>query len=114
VPTDVPAAAASAVAGSATPTIETVHSAPPAESTQAPSRGATLVASEATWVEILDGKGQTLLSRIVQPGETVNVDGELPMRLKIGNARSTQLVFRGQAVELDAFTRDNIARVELK
>jgi cytoskeleton protein RodZ len=72
------------------------------------------VAAEATWVEILDGKGQTLLSRIVQPGETVNVDGELPMRLKIGNARSTQLVFRGQAVELDAFTRDNIARVELK
>lgn len=107
-------ASASAVVGHATSTVETVHSAPPVESTQVPSRGATLVASEATWVEILDGKGQTLLSRIVQPGETVNVDGQLPMRLKIGNARSTQLVFRGQAVELDAFTRDNIARVELK
>jgi cytoskeleton protein RodZ len=94
--------------------VETVHSAPPAEPTGASSRGATLVAADASWVEIIDGTGQTLLSRIVQPGETVNVDGALPMRLKIGNARSTQLVFRGQAVELDAFTRDNIARVELK
>jgi cytoskeleton protein RodZ len=105
-----PAATAAATA----PVVETVHSAPPAEPTGASSRGATLVAADASWVEILDGNGQTLLSRIVQPGETVNVDGALPLRLKIGNARSTQLVFRGQAVELDAFTRDNIARVELK
>ena len=42
------------------------------------------------------------------------LDGELPLRVRIGNARATRLVFRGQAVGLEAFTRDNVARVELK
>lgn len=110
-----PVAPAPAAAPGAAPLIETVHSAPPPDpAAPATARGATLTAADASWVEIVDGSGQTLLSRIVQAGETVNVDGALPMKLKIGNARSTQLVFRGQAVELDAFTRDNIARVELK
>jgi cytoskeleton protein RodZ len=104
------AGAASAVA----PAIETVHSAPPADPALMASTGATLVTSDASWVEIVDANGQTLLSRVVPPGETVNVDGALPLRLKIGNASATQLVFRGQAVDLAAVTRDNVARIELK
>lgn len=105
-----PAEAASA----AGPAVETVHSAPPSELAQVASKGATLVTSDASWVEIVDANGQTLLSRVVPPGETVNVDGALPLRLKIGNARATQLVFKGQAVDLAPVTRDNVARIELK
>lgn len=108
------AAIAADAASAATPAIETVHSAPPGDAAQTASKGATLVTSEASWVEIVDANGQTLLSRVVPPGETVNVDGALPMRLKIGNASSTQLVFKGQAVDLAAVTRDNVARIELK
>ena len=55
-----------------------------------------------------------MLSRIVQPGETVVLEGALPLRVKVGNARATQLVFRGQPVDLNASARDNVARVELK
>lgn len=76
--------------------------------------GASLSATDTSWVEIVDAGGRTLLSRLVQAGETVSVDGELPLRVRIGNARATRLVFRGQAVGLEAFTRDNVARVELK
>jgi cytoskeleton protein RodZ len=66
-----------------------------------------------SWVEVQDSRGQTLLSRIVQPGERVGLDGALPMRLTIGNAAATLLHFRGQPVDLAANTRDNVAHLQL-
>lgn len=71
-------------------------------------------ASAASWVEVLDAHGQPLFSRLLQPGETVGVDGEAPLKVRIGNAAVTQLVFRGQPLELAPFTRENVARLELK
>jgi cytoskeleton protein RodZ len=70
--------------------------------------------SETSWVEVQDGRGTMLLSRSVQPGESVGLDGAPPLRLTVGNAAGTQLVFRGQPVDLAASTRDNVARLELK
>ena len=95
---------------------ETVFSAPPAGSLQgAPASGSLqLRTSEPSWVDARDGRGQVLLSRIVQPGETVGLEGAAPFRLTIGNAAATQLSFRGQPVSLAPNTRDNVARVELQ
>jgi len=103
--------------------VETVHSVPavpdPAASTPAaaaaPIAGVLqLRVSGESWVEVLDGRGQTLLSRLLQPGEAVGVDGAAPLRLTIGNAGATQVSFRGRSVELAGYTRDNVARVELR
>jgi len=73
-----------------------------------------LRASDASWVEVIDAGGQVLLQRVLQPGESVGLDGRLPLRLKIGNAAVTSLRFRGNEVDLAASTRDNVARLELK
>ena len=61
-----------------------------------------------------DARGQVLLSRTVLPGESVGLDGALPIRMTIGNASAVQLGFRGQAIDLAPNTRDNVARLELK
>ena len=108
-----PAASAAAAMPSAG---ETVFSAPPASALQAPRAVGALQlrTTEASWVDVRDGKGQVLLSRIVQPGEMVGLDGAPPMRLTIGNAAATQMSFRGQPVNLAPNTRDNVARVELQ
>lgn len=98
--------------------VETVFSAPPAE---AAGSGAAMAVSgvlqircaEESWVEVRDARGQSLLSRNVQPGESVGLDGALPLRVTIGNAAATQLAFRGQPVNLASRTRDNVARLEL-
>jgi len=117
---DTVAAAASAGAASAPlPMGETVFSAPPEElAASAPTAAAAglvqVRSSEASWVEARDSRGQLLLSRTVLPGESVGLDGSLPIRLIIGNAAATQLGFRGQPVDLTARTRDNVARVELQ
>ena len=73
-----------------------------------------LRASSESWVEVQDAKRQMLLSRMLMAGETVKLDGELPLRLKVGNASGTEVRFRGQAVNLASGTVGNIARLELK
>jgi cytoskeleton protein RodZ len=73
-----------------------------------------LRSATASWVEVTDGHGKPLLSRLLRAGEAVGVDGTPPLKVRIGNAAGTQVVFRGQPTELQAFTRDNVARLELK
>ena len=111
------ASAAEAATAGASAAIETVHSAPPATPgasvTGAAAGALTVRTSAESWVEVLDAKGQTLLSRLVQPGETVGLDGDLPLRVTVGNAAVTQLAFRGQPVDIAASTRDNVARLRL-
>ena len=70
--------------------------------------------SAESWVEVSDAQGRALLSRIVLPGESVGLDGALPLQVRIGNAAGTQVVFRGQPFALATYTRDNVARFELK
>jgi cytoskeleton protein RodZ len=67
-----------------------------------------------SWVEVQDARSRVLLARMLQPGESIALDGQAPLRLKIGNAGATEVVFRGQAQDLSASTRDNVARLELK
>lgn len=116
-PTLAPARPPSELAGE---TVFSVPAAPTAPSAAAlPVAGAAsglvqLRTSDASWIEVRDGRGATLLSRTVLPGESVGLDGRLPIRLTIGNAAATQLGFRGQAVDLRSRTRDNVAHVELE
>ena len=67
-----------------------------------------------SWVEVLDGNGRSLLGRLIVPGETVALDGPVPLKLRIGNAGVTDVIFNGKRVELAPFTRDNVARLDLK
>jgi cytoskeleton protein RodZ len=66
-----------------------------------------------TWVEVQDARGQTLLSRKVGAGESLGLNGDVPLRVTIGNATNTQLTFRGQMVDLKANTEGNVARLQL-
>ena len=67
-----------------------------------------------SWIEVTDARGQSLIARVLQSGESIGLDGALPMKIKVGNARGTQVIFKGQPLELAASTRDNVARLELK
>ena len=80
----------------------------------APNIPLQVVATEDSWVEVVDAQGHSLLSRTVVAGESVGLDGALPMRVKIGNAGGTHLKLRGDNVDLTPWTRDNVARLELK
>ena len=80
----------------------------------APSGLLQLRSTAASWVEVTDARGKPLFGRLLRAGEAVGIDGTPPLKVRIGNAAGTQVVFRGQPTELQAFTRDNVARFELK
>lgn len=67
-----------------------------------------------SWVEVLDASGQSLIGRILHQGEMVNLEGALPLRVKVGNVAGTEVVFQGHPVDLKPLARDNVARLELK
>jgi cytoskeleton protein RodZ len=109
-PVSQPVAAAPAM-----PVAEPV-SAPAAATASAPVAAAAPLqvrASAASWLQVTDARGKVLIARIVQPGESVELDGATPLRVRVGNAAGAKLTFRGQPVNLSA-TRDNTANVELK
>lgn len=120
------AEAAPAAASAAAPTeasspavvTETVHSAPAGSTAdaarEAPSGLLVVRAREPSWVEVEDAKGVVLLSRTLQPGESVGLDGALPLRMIVGNANATEVTMRGKRVPIVATTRDNVVRLELK
>jgi len=106
-----PAAPIAAPPAASAPVRTAANAAPAA----ADSAGAVqLRAKSQSWVEVQDARSRLLLSRMLQPGEIVAVDGQAPFRVKIGNAGATDVIFRGQPVDLASSTRDNVARLELK
>jgi cytoskeleton protein RodZ len=78
-----------------------------------PSGALLLRAQAESWIEVVDGRGNPLMSRLLQAGETVGLDGPTPLRVRIGNASATQVSFRGRPVELVP-SRDNVAKLELR
>lgn len=74
-----------------------------------------LLASGATWVDVTDAKGQSVLRKTMQAGESLDVSqGTLPLAVVIGRADLTQVWVKGQMLDLKLVSRDNVARFEVK
>jgi cytoskeleton protein RodZ len=74
----------------------------------------TFRAKGQSWVEVTDAKGTVVLRRTLAAGELVGATGALPLTAVVGRADATQVQVRGQAFELSAVTKDNVARFEVK
>ncbi len=118
---DATSGATPAAALNATPaSVETVHSTPDTIAiVEAAASGVAVgplqvKATEESWVEVVDAKSQVLVSRMLQRGETVVLNGAMPFKLKLGNAAGVTVALRGAAVDLTPSTRGNVARLELK
>ncbi|MFM7533388.1 MAG: helix-turn-helix domain-containing protein [Rubrivivax sp.] len=82
---------------------------------RAPGAGLSLriVASQASWIELRDPRGQVLMSRLLASGESVELAQASAANLTVGNAAATQLWVDGRAIDLRRHTRENVARVDL-
>lgn len=109
-----PAEPASAVVSMPPPPIAATPTPAPAPALSSAPGPLQVHAKAQSWVEVHDARSRVLVSRMLQPGESIALDGQAPLRLKIGNAGATEVVYRGQAQDLAPSTRDNVARLELK
>ncbi len=100
------------VAASAPPAAPSASAPVPAAA--APAGTVVLKTRAASWIEVRDAGNAVLLSRTLQPGETVGLDGAMPMRVRVGVASALELSLRGEPVDLKPYTRDTSATVVLK
>ena len=67
-----------------------------------------------SWAEVKDAKGRVVLQMTGGAGMTQTVSAVPPLELALGNAPEVGVTFRGQALDLSAYTRGNVARVSLQ
>ena len=73
-----------------------------AAAANAASDGLNLKFKVASWVEIKDAKGTVLLSGTQEAGTEQTVSGELPLKVKVGNASQVEATWKGQPYDLKA------------
>lgn len=89
----------------------------PAANGAVPANASSVVTFRATgesWVKVTDAKGLVVLNRTLRAGEVADVSGALPLAAVVGRADVTQVQVRGQAFDLSAVSKNNVARFEVK
>ena len=71
-------------------------------------------AKSASWVQVTDAKGVVVLRRTLAPDEVVGATGALPLSATVGRADAIQVQIRGNAFDLSAVAKNNVARFEVK
>lgn len=65
------------------------------------------------WTQVTDGNGKVLVSGLKRKGESLDVNGKLPLTLRLGYARGAQVSYNGQPVDVAPFTSGETARLKL-
>lgn len=103
-PVAVPAPVASA------PSVATPSAATPA----AGASLMTLTASGESWVEVVNGRGETVLQRMLKAGDSVDFSSAPPYAVVVGRADAVQVSVRGQPLDITPYARNSVARFEVK
>jgi cytoskeleton protein RodZ len=86
----------------------------PANGAAGASRGLHFLFNRESWVEVRDGVGNILFSKINLPGSEQRVVGEPPFSIIVGSAKGVQLAYNGHPVDLAAHATEDVARLRLE
>jgi len=74
----------------------------------------SITCTEATWIQVKDKMGKVVVEKKIAAGASESFEGDAPLRVRIGNAKATQITFAGKPVDLVAVTEKNVARLILE
>ncbi|WP_334120417.1 RodZ domain-containing protein [Limnobacter sp.] len=117
-----PQASAPPVAGSTsgtTPPVSTseVAPTPPAAETPAASGAQSALRfkfQEQSWVTVRDSDDKVLISQLNDAGSSLEVLGQAPFKLIVGNAKSVEISSNGKPVDLSSSIRGEVARITIQ
>jgi cytoskeleton protein RodZ len=66
-----------------------------------------------SWVEVKDRAGQRVFADLGRAGESLQLVGQAPFAIVLGNAPGVDLSFNGERVALSPHTRNNVATLAL-
>lgn len=96
-----------------TPPVPRPEAAPTAPKPSAGAASLRLVASDESWVQVVDGAGKRN-SKLIGRGIDAYFTGTPPFQVVIGNAAAVRLQYNDQSVDLRPFTGDKVARLTLE
>ncbi len=70
-----------------------------------------IVVSADSWVEITDATGKELEMDLLRGGSDRAYHGQPPFRILFGRASAVRLTVDGEAVDLTAFTKEDVAQL---
>lgn len=70
-------------------------------------------ATEETWVNITDGIGKQIYSKVLTGGTSETISVSPPLSITVGNAQGTTISVNGKPLDLLAHTRDKVARIKV-
>ncbi len=116
-PASIAAPQATTAAG-ATAADATAVPATPAAADPPPAAGGGLLvisASAPTWIKVSDAKGAVLVQKTLNAGQVESLaDAATPLSVVVGRTDTTTVQIRGEAFDLAARARNNVARFEVK
>lgn len=74
----------------------------------------TMHFSQQTWVSVVDRDNKELVNKNKPAGSDEVVEATPPLKLIIGNAAATSLIYNGKSVDLGPHSRLNVARLTLE
>jgi len=75
---------------------------------------AVFSARESAWVQVLGADGVVHLRKTLDAGESVRINGALPLTVVVGRANAIDVLVRGKPFELTPVAKDNVARFQIK
>lgn len=73
-----------------------------------------LKAIEDCWIEIRKPDSTPILTRTIQAGSTERIDLDGPVTVVLGNAVGIEASLRGRPLDVRAYAKNNVARLDLK
>jgi len=77
------------------------------------ANNALISLSEDSWVEVSDNNGKRLIYDLLRANKDYQVSGSTPFKVFLGNAKAVRIEYNGELVNLDKYTRGNLARFRL-
>ncbi|NOT67777.1 MAG: helix-turn-helix domain-containing protein [Methylophilaceae bacterium] len=71
------------------------------------------VTSEKSWINVLDSENKPVFNKTKPAASEDQLEGQPPFKLTLGNARATQVYLNGKLVDLQPYTKSNVARLTL-
>ena len=118
-PAEAPASVASAEPGASALAVPATTAPAAVASAAEATAGATgdllsVSAIGETWLTVRDSTGKQLFNRALAKGEVASVSGEVPLSVTIGRKDSVRVQVRGEPFDVNATSRTNVARFQVK
>lgn len=79
----------------------------------APTTALRLQFDDISWVQVRDGSGRIVHSGLNPAGAAVDIGGQAPFYLVVGNAEKVRVLYKGKTIDLKPFTSVDVARLTL-